>query len=140
MLNDVRESGIGESSRPKPDGDFDGVTRASAMQLLMEEYNAEYYRGLGQTLPRRQLHQGVKMLAALVGIAVQVIVWSGPRLAPGEAAAILASPGHLANVTPVDFPPIEGTVGVPLKGSPYLFWYQNARYAHWMGNAQRRRR
>lgn len=127
--NDRRMSGI------KPTGEFDGMTRAKAIGLLLDRHNQEYYLALGQVVPRPRRGLGT-LFGPLVTphvadlpwlfplLLLQVLLWSGTPQKPQESAAILAN-AHWSNMSPSVAP--EGVLESKLLGSQNL-WYWRGSY------------
>lgn len=152
----MRETNDGRLSPVKLTSDFDGVTKATAVNRMLEAYHAEYYRNLGQTLPRgRWFSQGrrlispfaeavripyvqrvlevliiVVMLMPASAWAQGTIKWSGTPQSPSEAAAILLNAPGKSNFSERMAPLPEGVIGEPLPGSPIIYywrWYGDVR-------------
>lgn len=86
MVTSFRETGQGESARPTPYGEFDGITRVEAVRRMYDAVKAERRKRLLKRLRRPFLERVGKALAhaTLAGI-----IWTGPKLTPQEAADVL---------------------------------------------------
>lgn len=98
----IRETGTGESNRPAPAGDFDGLTRAEALRRLLEAHKAPREEEVTRSSALRRALSAIGIALQVVVIAHGTIDWQGgPRLTPTEAAAILATVPSVANRTNV---------------------------------------
>jgi len=111
VTESLRETGVGEGTRPRNLGEFDGESKVASLRLLLAAHENEV------TLPDRRWSRFIQKLGIVL---LQGIVWLGPKQTPAELAEVLRNSPALSNRTNPSAPLPPGPRVIVIRSTPAM--------------------